>query len=632
MIVSMETYLLRGKRQLDKWALRPGVRTSWRLILYGSGGFLFSAAPLWNHMQPFAAGLVCGSSGIWSGAAAAGAVFGYRLIWGSPGFQGVAWTLSALVLGLALRRWADPERKTELLTAGNALIAAVTGLAFQLRFGDPAPLSIYLLRIFVAAGSACLISRLTETRSRMATWTTCAVGILGLAGLSGVPWLNLGCLAAGALAAAAPLSAAALAGIGLEAAGLRCMTAGLCISCFLRLAPIRDRWRRMFAPSMGCLAAMALGQYWNPGALLGITLGALAGAAIPWHWAALHRPSGTGAIQVRLEQSARLLLQLQQMLLETPSPPIDEDAIVDQLRINACGECSCRSSCREQQKLTRTILSEPFSFDCRKNGRLLRELRRSQDQIRSLKAQRAKQREFRSAAAQQYGFLSGYLQLLADRLPLRERRGAAHFHIQVSARSSSRETANGDSCIAFPGMGYRYFILLCDGMGTGLGAAEEGRQAAELIRQMLTSGLPPQFALGSINTHLALRGQAGAVTVDLAEVRLDTGRAAIYKWGAAPSLFLRRNHAEKIGTVTPPPGLSATEHQESVVRLSLRRGEVLVLTSDGIHLDDTSGLAELAGQLAPGELAKHILQTYGSSGEDDATAAVIRLRPVNLAT
>ena len=169
-------------------------------------------------------------------------------------------------------------------------------------------------------------------------------------------------------------------------------------------------------------------------------------------------------------------------------------------------------------------------------------------------------------------------------------------------------------------------------MGTGLGAAEEGRHTAELMKQMLTAGLPPQYAMGTVNTHLALRGQAGAVTMDLAEIRLDTGRAAIYKWGAAPSILVKRNRTEKIGTVTPPPGISVTEARETVARLSLRRGEVLVLTSDGMDLTDTSGLAELAGSKTPGELAGYILREYGGSGEDDATAAVIRLRPINLTT
>ena len=97
----------------------------------------------------------------------------------------------------------------------------------------------------------------------------------------------------------------------------------------------------------------------------------------------------------------------------------------------------------------------------------------------------------------------------------------------------------------FAGIGCRYYVLLCDGMGTGLGAAEEGQSAASLLRQMLSAGFPPEHALRSVNSLLALRGRAAAVTIDLAELRLDSGRVTVYKWGAAPSLLLSGTAAEK---------------------------------------------------------------------------------------
>lgn len=632
MMVSVETYLLRGKRRWDQLSERPGFRLSGKILLYGGGGFLISGASLWHRMQPFAAGLVAGVGGLWSGFAALGAISGYRLFWGQDGTQGALWILSALALGYIVRRRVHPEQKTAWITAGSAVLTAIIGLACQLWLGDDAPTEIFLLRISLAAGSAWLFSRLRESQNRMLLWISWALGILALAGIRGVPWLNLGCVAAGAIGATAPLTAAALAGIGLEAAGLPFMTAGMCIGIFFRLLPIRDRWRRLAAPSLGCLIAMVLGRYWDTGSWVGISLGGILGAAIPWHWSATDRRSGTGAIQVQLEQSSQLFLQMQRTLMDTSAPPVDQQSILEQLRENACGECSCRSSCEEKDRLDANVLQDPLSFGCRKTGRLLRELRRSQEQLRFLKGQRKKTGEYRGALIQQYGFLAGYLQLLADRLPTHGHQSDIHFRIQVGARSSPRELANGDMCLAFPGVGPRFYVLLCDGMGTGLGAAEEGRQAAEMMKQMLIAGLPPQYAMGSMNTHLALRGQAGAVTMDLAEIRLDTGRAAVYKWGAAPSLLLRRNKTEKIGTVTPPPGISVTETRESVARLSLRRGEVLVLASDGMDLADTSGLAELAGSKTPGELAGYILRKYGCTGEDDATAAVIRLRPVNLTT
>ena len=632
MMVSVETYLLRGKRRWDQLSEHPGFRLGSKMLLYGGGGFLLSGAELWQQMQPFAAGLVSGCSGLWAGFAAAGGIMGYRLFWGQAGTQGIFWILGALVMGALIRKRLDGAHQAELLAAGSALFTAAVGLACRLWLRDETTMDVYLLRIIIAAGSTCLFSRLRESQNRMFLWLSWSVGILALAGLRGVPWLNLGCIAAGAVAAAAPLTAAALAGIGLEAAGLPFMTAGLCIGSFLRLLPIQNPWRQLAAPSLGCLLAMLLGRYWDAGSWLGVSLGGILGAAVPWRWSAPYRRSGTGAAQVQLEQVARLFQQMQRTLLEAPVITIDQEGILKQRKENACRDCSCRSTCKESEQLSTAVLTDPFYPTCRKSGRLLRELHRSRDQIRFLKGQRKRLDEYRGALIQQYGILAGYLQLISDRLPIHLDPGEARFRIQVGARSKSREPANGDLCQAFPGVGMRFYVLLCDGMGTGLGAAQEGRQAGELVKQMLSAGLPPQYAMGTVNTHLALRGQAGAVTIDLAEIRLDTGRAAVYKWGAAPSLILRRNRAEKIGTVTPPPGISVTETRESVVRLSLRRGEVLVLASDGMDLTDTSGLAEMAGSKTPGELAGYILQEYGDNGEDDATAAVIRLRPVNLTT
>ena len=68
------------------------------------------------------------------------------------------------------------------------------------------------------------------------------------------------------------------------------------------------------------------------------------------------------------------------------------------------------------------------------------------------------------------------------------------FRVEAAARSRGKEKANGDQCLAFAGPGCSYFLLLCDGMGTGLGAAQEGQSAAGLLQQMLLSGFPPEHS------------------------------------------------------------------------------------------------------------------------------------------
>jgi stage II sporulation protein E len=233
---------------------------------------------------------------------------------------------------------------------------------------------------------------------------------------------------------------------------------------------------------------------------------------------------------------------------------------------------------------------------------------------------------------QQYRFLADYLRQLSDRLTNRREQIYLHFKPEIQISTVGKELANGDRCQAFAGVGGRYYILLCDGMGTGMGAAQEGQTALNMLRQMLTAGFPAEYALQSVNSLCCLRGRAGAVTVDLAELQLDTGRATLYKWGAAPSVLLRSTGAEKIGTVGPPPGLDLENTRETVDRLSLRRGEALILMSDGVAVEEVLRSARIGPGEPLGEFAAKLLAACSEEGSDDATVAAIRLHPTSLST
>ena len=634
MMVSMETYLRRGQRQLKRWAMDPGVQTVGRLVAYCGSGFLFSAASLGNAAQPLSMGLICAVTGWRALVIALGSMLGYRVFWGDAGVQGMIWAAAGCLLTLLLGKQKEAKEQPLLIPAVAALLVAVIGLSFQVLWEDDTPLLTYGLRIGLAAGAALLFSQVVSQRETITDWIAGGVAVMALAQVMPIPYLGLGYIAGGMLAVGGAFPAAALAGLGLDLAQVTRlpMAAVLCISYFARMIPFRRKWVRYFAPGAVCVVVMALCGIWDPQPLPGLVLGGAMGALLPPKPELIHRRGETGLAQVRLELSAGVLLQTRQLLAEQQETPIDREALMEKVRLRSCGTCSARNSCREKEKLGVEYLQHPLDFQCRKTGRVLPELRRCQEQLRYVQADRERQREYRAALQQQYQFLAEYLRSLADQLPRRGERRAAEYRIEISARSAGKERANGDRCMAFAGSGYRYYILLCDGMGTGLGAAWEGQSAGELLRQMLTSGFPPEHALRSINSILTLRGQAGAVTLDLAEVRLDSGNAAVYKWGAAPSWLLKRGGTEKIGTATPPPGISVSESKETVVRLSLRRGEVLIMTSDGVEVEEALRRMELTPDAPPGELAEGLLEKGRGRGEDDATAVAIRIRPAGLVT
>lgn len=631
MIASMETYLRRGRRTCQRLLLNPKIRTGGVVLLCGGSGFLLSAASLGNYPQPLAMGLILAMSGWHAAVMSLGAMLGYWVFWGIAGLQGLVWSASGGLLALLLARHI-PEEQPLIFPAISAFLTALTGLLFQLVLRDTVPVPVYFLRIVLAAGAGLLFPVALGRRTAVTDWLVGGVAVLALAQASPVPYLGLGYLAAGALAVGSAFPAAVLGGLGLDLAQVTRipMTAVLCLAGVIRMIPFERKWMRCLAPGAACLVVMAICGIRDYTPLPGLILGGGLGMLMPPSQETARRRGETGLAQVRLELGAEVLGATQQLFLETAPPPVDASAVLQKVRQRACGSCSARNSCPQQSSLDISLLQNPLDAQCRKSGRLIPELRRGQEQLKLLKADSARQSEYRAAMVQQYQFLGDFLRRLADDLPRRGQRPRAWFRAEAAARSRSKELANGDRCLAFPGPECRYYVLLCDGMGTGLGAAQEGQSAISLLRQMLTAGFPAAHALRTLNSILALRGSAGAVTVDLAELYLDTGHATLYKWGAAPSWLLRRGSAEKIGTATPPPGLSVTESRETVEKLSLRRGEALVLLSDGVDGEGIPRRSDLTPDMPPGELAAKILEHGRGKQMDDATAAVIRLRPASL--
>ena len=631
MIASMETYLRRGRRTCQRLLLNPKIRTGGVVLLCGGSGFLLSAASLGNYPQPLAMGLILAMSGWHAAVMSLGAMLGYWVFWGIAGLQGLVWSASGGLLALLLARHI-PEEQPLIFPAISAFLTALTGLLFQLVLRDTVPVPVYFLRIVLAAGAGLLFPVALRRRDAVTDWLVGGVAVLALAQASPAPYLGLGYLAAGALAVGSAFPAAVLGGLGLDLAQVTRipMTAVLCLAGVIRMIPFERKWMRCLAPGAAGLVVMAICGIRDYTPLPGLILGGGLGMLMPPSQETARRRGETGLAQVRLELGAEVLGVTQQLFLETAPPPVDASAVLQKVRQRACGSCSARNSCPQQSSLDISLLQNPLDAQCRKSGRLIPELRRGQEQLKLLKADSARQSEYRAAMVQQYQFLGDFLRRLADDLPRRGQRPRAWFRAEAAARSRSKELANGDRCLAFPGPECRYYVLLCDGMGTGLGAAQEGQSTGSLLRQMLTAGFPAAHALRTLNSILALRGSAGAVTVDLAELYLDTGHATLYKWGAAPSWLLRRGSAEKIGTATPPPGISVTESRETVEKLSLRRGEALVLLSDGVDGEGISRRSDLTPDMPPGELAAKILEYGRGKQMDDATAAVIRLRPTSL--
>lgn len=644
MMLTLGSYVRRGQRFFRRLLMEPQLKLPASLLGCFLLGFCLSAASLGNYPQPFVLSLLCaGAGGYLAVPFALGAAAGYWLFWNTSGLQAVIWTAAGLPVCLLLGQKRICRQMPFLLPSLAALIVSFSGVAFQVWYGDNTAVFMYLLRVVVAFGSAWLFSVVLQRRDTVADWAAAGILVLALCQIMPVPGLNLGFLAAGILIPLAPFPALAMAGLAIDLAQITPvpMTAVISLAFVLRLLQGLPKWTAFAVPAVSFLLVMQLCGLWQLTPLPMLLLGNAVGILLPEKPAAPLRRGPTGVAQVRLEMAASVLAQSEQLLSEVQDPPMDEQTLILKAAERACGTCPCRKSCRETEQakqLPPQLLHRPlFTMEdlplrCKKRGRVMVELRRSQDQYRLLKADRERRREYQSALLQQYRFLTEYLQDLADDLPRRAERAQQRFQPEVAVSSAGKERANGDRCLWFAGPELKYYVLLCDGMGTGEGAAMEAGEACAMLRRLLMAGFPAPYALRSLNSLCALRGIPGAVSIDLAQICLETGKTTVYKWGAAPSWLLSGTGAEKIGTAGTPPGLSVTDSRETVDRLSLRRGETLVLLSDGVDGEEAMRHTRQWQDAAPGEVAAGILETGRGEGADDATAAVVRLSPVTVST
>lgn len=633
MMVALGIYVRRWQRTLRRWMRSPRVHMLAQTAAYILAGFLLSAASLGSMAQPLTLGLLCAVSGWPAVLITAGGMAGYLAFWSSAGTQGVLWLCLGLTAAVMLGGRQFLRTMPLLMPALAGVITAVSGVVFQLLFQETAPVLMYFLRIGVAILSTLLFTAILEKRDPVVEWLVCGVSVLALAQVIPIPYLGFGYIAAGVMAAVGAFPAAALAGLALDLAQITAtpMTAVLCLAYMIRLIPGLKKGVLCTASGVVYVVVMMLCGVYDLQPLPGLLLGGFTAYWIPGKAGLSHRKGETGFAQVRLEMASSVLRQTQQLLLDVEEYPIDEEAIVAKAAERACSGCAYRNKCKDQkQNLPVELLHKPLGngaglpTSCRKSGRLLQELRRGQEQLRAIRADRDRREEYRAAVTQQYKFLSEYLQDLSDTLAQRNDPPKQFYQPELAVCSAAKEGMNGDRCLVFAGVECKYYIAICDGMGTGAEAARDGKVMGSMLKKLLCAGYPPEFALRSVNSLCALLDRAGAVTIDLAELRLDTGKATLYKWGAAPSYVISKGAAIKIGTVTPPPGLSVTECRETVEQLSLRRGEMLILLSDGAE-GEGSLLRCLDGATQPpGELAAKIL-SCSEGGTDDATVAVVRL-------
>lgn len=636
MMTTLQALAQKAGVRVRTWGLKPEVHLALGALGYLSAGFFFSAAQLAGQALPLSMAFLLSCRGYGALLAASGGLLGYLLFWGSSFQQGYFWIILALPVALLLADRRILQKMPLLLCSTAAAIVAASGVIFQQLGLENSGVGIYLLRVVLALGATRLLELVMQGRNPMLDWMAGALGVLALCQVAPSPWVNPGFFAAGLISCSGAFPGAVLAGLALDL-GQVCpvpMTAVLALGYLVRFLPRCNRGLRVGALGFVYAAVILILDIWYPQPLPALVLGGLVGVLLPLPGNTQHRRGETGVAQVRLEMAAGVLAQTRQLLLEVDPPDVDEDSLMQRAAERACAGCAYRKTCKDARRISRlpglllhkSLLSpQELPIVCRRSGRYLAELHRAQEQLRSIRADRERQKEYRAALTQQYRFLSEFLQDVSDSLGRRTETVARQYTPEVSVFGNRPEADNGDRCAYFAGTGSKYYVLLCDGMGTGMGAVREGQAAVQILSRLLGAGFPAQYALRSLNSLCALRDRAGAVTVDMAEIFLDTGRVTLYKWGAAPSYFLTKEGAERIGQPSPPPGLSIEGTKEETEQFSLKRGQWLILASDGVDSAQALACCRASKEESVAELATRILHSGQTDGTDDATLAIIRL-------
>ena len=389
--------------------------------------------------------------------------------------------------------------------------------------------------------------------------------------------------------------------------------------------------------------------------LLRLVLGTGLAALTPWFWerrrslpAAVLPKSGSAeaALPLSPQKGAEKALLTMHGVLAREDPilqPVQLAEVYDFAAEQVCRCCVRHGQCWESQAedtyrdlcaageamlqrgaALREDLPERFTARCCHTAGFLTAVNQVLEAQLARRREGKRQAEARRVAAGQYLALERLLAALTRPLPRAERRFAPELAVGSACRTG--ETVSGDRGASFRDRFGRFYVLLCDGMGTGAPARGESDRAARLLTAFLETGMEADTALELMNGFFVLRRDAAFATLDLLRLDLSSGQGILYKWGAAPSYLRRGTAVEKIGTVTPPPGLEASSRVPGQYELSLGEGETLVMVSDGAFGEETARLLEAFTGGTVRDLASCLITMGETDAEDDRTAVVVRLQ------
>ncbi len=641
------------RRITKKWVIRHRNLSEKQRLLRDSllmlcGGFVLAGIRIFGAPVPIGACFVLSVPfGVCSLAAMLGAVGGYLALFGADAAPDIALALmmfsaSAVFQGteLPLKKWFFP-----CLCAG--VCALLDGISYF--GGNVGNLTFFVAKILIAALSSAAL-RSSFCGSRKAQLFLLTAVCAGLSGLTGA--VNLGLIPAIACCVATgdPAVAAAM-GIALDLGSG--FTGGMTVAAVLPalLCYVLQRQEKLpVATTYLLLTNLTLLLFGSNSIANALCVAAGVGGGVLLWQGRIQRIALTAGSQrgaaTALRNAAEVLEYVHGCLQTNEATPVSEaEDVYDGAAERVCRCCARFHRCWEyraqetysalsgtaKQMIERGFveaddLPEAFREQCCHVEGFVTAVNQELEGMLYRRRYRMELCESRQAVADELSCIAKYLRAESD-ARRRDRTEAAYSpEVGISSVGKDGSRISGDRGTCFAARNLEYYVILCDGMGTGQEAAQCSEDTLRLLERLLRSGIAPEQALRLLNSCEILRGATCFATVDLLQVDLTTGEANIYKWGAAASYFRDGDEVKKIGTVTTPPGVGVGgEHAPERYELSLKGGEMLVLVSDGAGgMETEANIAAFRGD-SPQELAALLIA--GLPAEDDMTAVAISLRP-----
>lgn len=191
------------------------------------------------------------------------------------------------------------------------------------------------------------------------------------------------------------------------------------------------------------------------------------------------------------------------------------------------------------------------------------------------------------------------------------------------------EKYSGDTFSTFEDENGFFYAMICDGMGTGTKAALTSSLAVTLLEKMIKAGFGITAAVNTVNTSLITKsGDESSVTLDLVVIDRFTGHTEFYKCGAVDTIVKKGSRILDVGFSSLPLGI-ISDTEASCGTGTLGKGDVLVMTSDGVRDEDKPFLKKKLKSFGGGEVrmftntvAENIRNSQGGK-KDDLTVLTI---------